>query len=117
VQELVGNVALRMFDTDRPDAWEVHARGEFQLAVLVEQMRREGFELTVGKPIVLTREIDGKTHEPTERVTIDTPDEFVGAITQLLASRKVEWKTWLPRNRLVSFGLHNPSTRIDRFQN
>lgn len=88
VQELVGNVALRMFDTDRPDAWEVHARGELQLAVLVEQMRREGFELTVGKPIVLTREIDGKTHEPTERVTIDTPDEFVGAITQLLASRK-----------------------------
>ena len=76
VQELVGNVALRMFDTDRPDAWEVHARGELQLAVLVEQMRREGFELTVGKPIVLTREIDGKTHEPTERVTIDTPDEF-----------------------------------------
>lgn len=87
-QELVGNVALRMFDTERPDAWEVHARGELQLAVLVEQMRREGFELTVGKPIVLTREIDGKTCEPTERVTIDTPDEFVGAITQLLASRK-----------------------------
>ena len=87
-QELVGNVALRMYPTERPDAWEVHARGELQLAVLVEQMRREGFELTVGKPIVLTREIDGKKHEPTERVTIDTPDEFVGAITQLLASRK-----------------------------
>ncbi|HMS24931.1 MAG TPA: translational GTPase TypA [Acidimicrobiia bacterium] len=87
-QELVGNVALRMFDTNRPDAWEVHARGELQLAVLVEQMRREGFELTVGKPIVLTREIDGKVCEPTERVTIDTPEEFVGAITQLLASRK-----------------------------
>ena len=87
-QELVGNVALRMFDTNRPDAWEVHARGELQLAVLVEQMRREGFELTVGKPIVLTREIDGKVCEPTERVTIDTPEEFVGAITQLLAARK-----------------------------
>lgn len=87
-QELVGNVALRMFDTNRPDAWEVHARGELQLAVLVEQMRREGFELTVGKPIVLTQEIDGKKHEPTERVTIDTPEEFVGAITQLLAARK-----------------------------
>jgi GTP-binding protein len=87
-QELVGNVALRMFETDRPDAWEVHARGELQLAVLVEQMRREGFELTVGKPIVLTREIDGKKCEPTERVTIDTPEEFVGAITQLLAARK-----------------------------
>ncbi|MFN8015759.1 MAG: translational GTPase TypA [Acidimicrobiia bacterium] len=87
-QELVGNVALRMFETDRPDAWEVHARGELQLAVLVEQMRREGFELTVGKPIVLTKEIDGKKCEPTERVTIDAPEEFVGAITQLLAARK-----------------------------
>lgn len=87
-QELVGNVALRMYDTDRPDAWEVHARGELQLAVLVEQMRREGFELTVGKPIVLTKEIDGKKSEPTERVTIDTPEEYVGAITQLLAARK-----------------------------
>lgn len=87
-QELVGNVALRMYPTERPDAWEVHARGELQLAVLVEQMRREGFELTVGKPIVLTREENGKKLEPTERVTIDTPDEFVGAITQLLAARK-----------------------------
>lgn len=87
-QELVGNVALRMYPTERPDAWEVHARGELQLAVLVEQMRREGFELTVGKPIVLTHEENGKKMEPTERVTIDTPDEYVGAITQLLASRK-----------------------------
>lgn len=87
-QELVGNVALRMHPTERPDTWEVHARGELQLAVLVEQMRREGFELTVGKPIVLTREIEGKICEPTERATIDTPDEYVGAITQLLAARK-----------------------------
>ncbi len=87
-QELIGNVALRLKNTERPDVWEVHARGELQLAVLVEQMRREGFELTVGKPIVLTKEIDGKTCEPTERLTIDTPDEFVGAITQLLAARK-----------------------------
>ncbi|HUW02939.1 MAG TPA: translational GTPase TypA [Acidimicrobiales bacterium] len=86
--ELVGNVSMRVFPTDRPDAWEVQGRGELQLAILVEQMRREGFELTVGKPEVLTREIDGKLHEPVERVTIDLPDEHVGDVTQLLASRK-----------------------------
>ena len=86
--ELVGNVSIRVNPTERPDAWEVQARGELQLAILVEQMRREGFELTVGKPVVLTREIDGKVHEPVERVTIDVPDEHLGAVTQLLATRK-----------------------------
>jgi GTP-binding protein len=86
--ELVGNVSLRVNPTDRPDAWEVQARGELQLAVLVETMRREGFELTVGKPEVVTREIDGKRHEPVERVTIDVPEEHLGVVTQLLATRK-----------------------------
>jgi GTP-binding protein len=86
--ELVGNVSIRVYPTDRPDAWEVQARGELQLAVLVETMRREGFELNVGKPEVVTKEIDGKRHEPVERVTIDIPDEYLGAITQLLAARK-----------------------------
>jgi GTP-binding protein len=89
-QELVGNVSLRVNDTDRPDAWEVQGRGELQLAVLVELMRREGFELTVGQPQVLTREIDGKTHEPVERLAVDVPEEFVGVVTQLLALRKGE---------------------------
>ncbi len=87
-QELVGNVSLRVNAIDRPDAWEVQARGELQLAVLVEEMRREGFELTVGKPEVVTREIDGKLHEPVERVTIDVPEEHLGAVTQLLGTRK-----------------------------
>jgi GTP-binding protein len=86
--ELVGNVSLRVNPTDRPDAWEVQARGELQLAVLVENMRREGFELTVGKPQVVTKTIDGKQHEPVERVTIDVPEEHLGAVTQLLAGRK-----------------------------
>jgi len=87
-QELVGNVSLRVNPTQRPDAWEVQGRGELQLAVLVELMRREGFELTVGKPEVLTREIDGKTHEPVERVAIDAPEDYIGVVTQLLALRK-----------------------------
>ncbi|MGA1556564.1 MAG: translational GTPase TypA [Ilumatobacteraceae bacterium] len=86
--ELVGNVSIRVNPTDRPDAWEVQARGELQLAILVENMRREGFELTVGKPEVVTKIIDGTKHEPVERVTIDTPDEHLGAVTQLLAARK-----------------------------
>src|SRR5689334_21657886 len=86
--ELVGNVSLRVLPTERPDAWEVQGRGELALAILVEQMRREGFELTVGKPQVVTKEIDGKVHEPVERLTIDAPEEFLGAITQLLAVRK-----------------------------
>ena len=87
-KELVGNVSLRVLPTERPDAWEVQGRGELQLAILIETMRREGFELTVGKPQVVTRQIDGKLHEPIEHVTIDTPDEFVGNITTLLATRK-----------------------------
>jgi GTP-binding protein len=87
-RELVGNVSLRVLPTERPDTWEVQGRGELALAILVEQMRREGFELTVGKPQVVTKEIDGKIHEPVERLTIDAPDEYLGAITQLLASRK-----------------------------
>jgi len=86
--ELVGNVSLRVLDTERPDAWEVQGRGELQLAVLVELMRREGFELTVGKPQVVTRIIDGKLHEPVERLTVDVPEEFVGTVTQLLGTRK-----------------------------
>ena len=86
--ELVGNVSIRVVDIGRPDAWEVQGRGELALAVLVEQMRREGFELTVGKPQVVTRTIDGKRHEPFEAMTIDCPEEFVGAITQLMANRK-----------------------------
>ncbi len=86
--ELIGNVSLRVLPTDRPDAWEVQGRGELQLAVLVEMMRREGFELTVGKPEVVTREIDGKVHEPVERVAIDVPEEYLGVVTQLLALRK-----------------------------
>ncbi len=87
-QELVGNVSLRVHDTERPDRWEVQGRGELQLAVLVETMRREGFELTVGKPTVLIREIEGVRHEPIERVTIDVPEDMMGVVTQLLALRK-----------------------------
>jgi len=86
--ELVGNVSLRINPTDRPDTWEIQGRGELQLAVLVEMMRREGFELTVGKPQVVTREIDGKLNEPMERLTIDSPEEYLGVITQLMALRK-----------------------------
>ncbi|WP_374970247.1 translational GTPase TypA [Terrabacter sp. BE26] len=87
-KELIGNVSLRILPTERPDAWEVQGRGELALAILVEQMRREGYELTVGKPQVVTREIDGKVHEPVERLTIDTPEEFLGPITQIMAARK-----------------------------
>ncbi|ORT61177.1 translational GTPase TypA [Streptomyces sp. CB03238] len=87
-RELVGNVSLRVLDTERPDAWEVQGRGELALAILVEQMRREGFELTIGKPQVVTKEIDGKVHEPVERMTIDVPEEHMGAVTQLMGVRK-----------------------------
>ncbi|MGF6883260.1 GTP-binding protein [Nocardia sp. GAS34] len=86
--ELVGNVSLRVLDIGRPDAWEVQGRGELALAILVEQMRREGFELTVGKPQVVTKQVDGKVHEPFEELTIDCPQEYLGAVTQLLAARK-----------------------------
>ncbi|MBP8920071.1 MAG: translational GTPase TypA [Micropruina sp.] len=87
-QELIGNVSIRVLPTDRPDTWEVQGRGELQLAVLVEMMRREGFELTVGKPQVLTRTIDGALHEPFERLTVDIPEEHVGTVTQLLGTRR-----------------------------
>jgi GTP-binding protein TypA/BipA len=86
--ELVGNVSIRVLPTERPDTWEVQGRGELQLAILVEIMRREGFELTVGKPQVVTRLVDGKVHEPVERLTIDAPSDFQGVIIQLLALRK-----------------------------
>jgi GTP-binding protein len=86
--ELVGNVSIKVLETERGDTWEVQGRGELQLAVLVETLRREGFELTVGKPQVVTREVDGKTHEPVERLAIDVPEDFMGVITQLLALRK-----------------------------
>ena len=86
--ELVGNVSIRVFPTERPDTWEVQGRGELQLAILVEMMRRESYELTVGKPQVVTREINGRTHEPVERLTIDVPDDYVGVVTQLLGLRR-----------------------------
>ena len=87
-RELIGNVSLKVVDIGKPDAWEVQGRGELALAILVENMRREGFELTVGKPQVVTKKIDGKTYEPFEHLTIDAPEEYLGAITQLLAARK-----------------------------
>jgi GTP-binding protein len=87
-KELIGNVSLKILPTERPDAWEIQGRGELALAILVEQMRREGFELTVGKPQVVTKTIDGKIHEPMEHMTIDVPEEFLGAVTQLMAARK-----------------------------
>jgi GTP-binding protein len=86
--ELVGNVSVKVLPTERPDTWEVQGRGELALAILVEQMRREGFELTVGKPQVVTRTVDGKVHEPFERLSVDCPEEHLGAVTQLLANRK-----------------------------
>ena len=92
-KELIGNVSIRVLPTQRPDAWEVQGRGELALAILVEQMRREGFELTAGKPQVVTKTIDGKLHEPMERMTIDVPEEFLGAITQLMAARKGRMET------------------------
>jgi GTP-binding protein len=87
-QELVGNVSLRVLPTERPDSWEVQGRGELQLAVLVETMRREGFELTVGKPQVVTKEIDGKLHEPVELLSVEVPEDYLGVVTQLMALRK-----------------------------
>ncbi|WP_446664742.1 translational GTPase TypA [Flexivirga sp. B27] len=87
-RELIGNVSLRVLPTERPDAWEVQGRGELALAILVEQMRREGYELTVGKPQVVTKDVNGKLHEPVEHLTIDTPEEHLGTITQIMAARK-----------------------------
>ncbi|MBD0690317.1 translational GTPase TypA [Streptomyces sp. CBMA123] len=87
-RELIGNVSLRVLDTERPDAWEVQGRGELALAILIETMRREGFELTIGKPQVVTKQVNGKTHEPVERLTVDVPEEHMGAVTQLMGIRK-----------------------------
>lgn len=92
-KELIGNVSIRVLPTSRPDAWEVQGRGELALAILVEQMRREGFELTVGKPQVVTRQVEGKTYEPMERMTIDVPEEHLGVVTQLMAARKGRMET------------------------
>jgi GTP-binding protein len=92
-RELVGNISIKLVDIGRPDAWEVQGRGELALAILVEQMRREGYELTVGKPQVVTKHIDGKLHEPFEHLTIDAPEEHLGAITQLMAARKGRMET------------------------
>ena len=92
-KELIGNVSIRVLPTSRPDAWEVQGRGELALAILVEQMRREGFELTVGKPQVVTRQVEGKTYEPMERMTIDVPEEHLGGVTQLMAARKGRMET------------------------
>jgi GTP-binding protein len=86
--ETVGNVSIRVVPTERPDTWEVQGRGELQLAILVELMKREGFELTVGKPQVVTRTIDGKVHEPIERLSVDIPEDYLGVVTQLMALRK-----------------------------
>lgn len=91
--ELIGNVSMRVVPTERPDVWEVQGRGELALAVLVETMRREGFELTVGKPDVVTKTVDGKLHEPFERLSVDVPEEHLGAVTQLLAGRKGKMET------------------------
>jgi GTP-binding protein len=91
--ELVGNVSIKVLDTDRPDTWEVQGRGELALAILVELMRREGFELTVGKPQVITRDINGKRHEPIERVSVDIPEDYLGVVTQLLSMRKGRMET------------------------
>jgi len=94
-KELIGNVSIRVFPTERPDAWEVQGRGELALAILVEQMRREGYELTVGKPQVVTKKVDGKVNEPVEDLTIDVPEEFLGAMTQLMAARKGRMKNMI----------------------
>ncbi|MFM2321643.1 MAG: hypothetical protein RL612_790 [Actinomycetota bacterium] len=94
-RELIGNVSIKVLPTERPDAWEVQGRGELALAILVEQMRREGYELTVGKPQVVTKKVDGKVHEPVEDLTIDVPEEFLGAITQLMAARKGRMKNMI----------------------
>ena len=92
-RELIGNVSLQVVPTERPDAWEVRGRGELALAILVETMRREGYELTVGRPSAVTREIDGKVHEPVERLSVDVPEEYLGAVTQLVAVRRGRMET------------------------
>ena len=115
-QELVGNVSLRVLPTERPDAWEVQGRGELQLAVLVETMRREGFELTVGKPQVVIREIDGKRHEPVELLTVDVPEDYLGVVTQLLAlAQGPHGADGQPRHGLGAHRLPRSGARAHRF--
>jgi hypothetical protein len=107
--ELIGNVSIRMLATERPDTWEVQGRGELQLAILVELMRREGFEITVGKPQVVTRTIDGKIHEPVERLTVDIPEDYLGVVTQLMALVK-----WAPGGRAPTSEITGePSYAVD----
>ena len=113
--ELVGNVSIRVLTTERPDTWEVQGRGELALAILVETMRREGFELTIGKPQVVTETVDGKVHEPFERLTVDVPEEYLGAVTQLLAVRKGRMEAMTqPRHRLGADGVPRALPRADR---
>ena len=114
--ELVGNVSLRVLPTERPDAWEVQGRGELALAVLVETMRREGFELTVGKPEVVTKQIDGKLHEPFERLSVDVPTEHLGAVTQLLAARKGELSQMVHGETRVRMDFRVPSRGLIGFR-
>ena len=111
--ELVGNVSIRVLPTERPDTWEVQGRGELALAVLVEMMRREGFELTVGKPQVLTREIDGKVHEPVERVSVDVPEELPRAWSpSCWPCARAAWSTLVNHGtRLVPHGLAGAGAR------
>ena len=114
--ETIGNVSIRVLPTERPDTWEVQGRGELQLAILVELMRREGFEITVGKPQVVTRTIDGAMHEPVERLTVDVPEDYLGVVTQLMALRKgrLEQMSRL-RIRLGPHGLPGAGSGADRF--
>jgi GTP-binding protein len=105
-RELVGNVSLKVLPTERPDTWEVQGRGELALAILVETMRREGYELTVGRPQVVTREVDGKIHEPAERLAVDVPEEYLGAVTQLLAVRKGRRTQFLSDTRGTGIAHH-----------
>jgi GTP-binding protein len=114
--ELVGNVSLRVLPTERPDAWEVQGRGELALAVLVETMRREGFELTVGKPEVVTKQIDGRLHEPFERLSVDVPTEHLGAVTQLLAARKGELSQLVHGESRVRMDFRVPSRGLIGFR-
>ncbi len=111
--ELIGNVSLRVLPTERPDTWEVQGRGELQLAILVENLRREGFELTVGKPQVVTKEIDGSLHEPFERLSIDVPQDYVGVVTQLLGLRKGRMERMLASSTGGTAGSSSGWVRMD----
>ncbi len=115
--ELVGNVSVRVLPTERPDTWEVQGRGELALAILVETMRREGFELTVGKPQVVTRIVDGAVHEPFERLTVDVPEDYLGAVTQLLAVRKGRMESMINHGTgWVRMEFHVPSRGLIGFR-